>query len=406
MNNFFKLSQSAKREARKGNLSLSFDFYKSSLDKYPSNIYLIREMINNLGNLIGDQSIFLEIEDLIEKSLFHIGERENIFKYHDLVNFLRHELIKNHIYFRYDLKNSKNFKFKVKKILIPDKIKITKIKRIGILSCFWRRESLNKIFLQHLNYLRENLRHKLEIMPLIVGSEGLESKNICRDFNVNYIEHPNNPLSKKWDAGINFFKNKGIDGLIILGSDDFISESILKFYSFILDEGVQISGFTDAYFFDLKSEGNLIHWKGYGGKANLGGQPDRLCETIGMARLISAEFLEKINYSIWGDIDINSGLDKFAQKKFNSKGYIPIGQNYVPTISSDEKIFCIGTIGFKLNETNNFAVDIKTNQNLTSINKYMGDMNSFERIYNPLHKLQKNLNANTFDSFLNYRESI
>ena len=65
-------------------------------------------MINNLGNLIGDQSIFLEIEDLIEKVYSYW--RKGIFKY-DLVNFLRYELIKIVIYFRYDLKNSKNFKF-------------------------------------------------------------------------------------------------------------------------------------------------------------------------------------------------------------------------------------------------------------------------------------------------------
>ena len=49
-------------------------------------------------------------------------------------------------------------------------------------------------------------------MPLIVGSEGLESK-IFVEISTSIISSILIILYKKWDAGINFFKNKGIDGL-------------------------------------------------------------------------------------------------------------------------------------------------------------------------------------------------
>lgn len=107
----------------------------------------------------------------------------------------------------------------------------------------------------------------------------------------HYIEHENRPLSVKWNQGIYLARDLGVDAVIIIGSDDFLSNSIFQCYIPILQDGFEFISFTDLYIFN--SANNLCGY--YKGRTGTG-------------RCISASGLNKIDWTPW-PIAKNSGLD-------------------------------------------------------------------------------------------------
>ena len=57
---------------------------------------------------------------------------------------------------------------------------------------------------------------------------GDEIEKIAEGAGFEYIEHPNFPLSKKWDNGIKYARKFDPDAILIVGSDDIIDAN---FYS-------------------------------------------------------------------------------------------------------------------------------------------------------------------------------
>lgn len=172
---------------------------------------------------------------------------------------------------------------------------------LAVIIAIYKRQDLTRICFEHLSVQQK----KFGFDVIIAGSEGSESENLVREFGFNYIETPNEPLGQKMNllsiACIDY------DGVIVLGSDDFLPDNAFaKFYT--LDMSVKaIYGFRGCYFYSTKDKRlNFFNYQ-------------NTIKTIGAGRLYTGEVLKAINFKPWSD-DQPKGLDTNAMQRCMSVG--------------------------------------------------------------------------------------
>ncbi len=62
-----------------------------------------------------------------------------------------------------------------------------------------------------------------------------------------YIEMPNQPLGKKWNAGVKALMSLDVDALVIIGSDDFLSSTYFDLVQEQLKRGAGLISVRDAF---------------------------------------------------------------------------------------------------------------------------------------------------------------
>ena len=143
---------------------------------------------------------------------------------------------------------------------------------------------------------------------IVVGSEGEKSKAIADTYKFEYVEAKNNPLSDKMNKGIQACKD--YDGVIVIGSDNFVTPSIFKQYHEI--------DCTKPEFYSI----NDIHLYSVHGKRLVTGLKEHFEKSdnpSGVARLYTKAALELVNYKPWNE-SRNSGLDLCAQHTLEIAG--------------------------------------------------------------------------------------
>ncbi len=248
---------------------------------------------------------------------------------------------------------------------IVDRQKQKSINKIVIYTCVWRRPELTRIVLSYYSGLKKELSGKIQLELLAVGSEGDASRKLCEDCGFDYFEYANQPLSAKWEYGINRCADYDPDGVIIVGSDDLISQNLIEFYDSQLKNNMVFCGLKDGYFFDVSQE-SLILWTGY----SLQTDPTRVGETIGMGRCLSRVLLDKLGFSIWKGLDINRGLDGAMSQKLFQLGLQILDYDNCVVAKVDNQEVRIGHCGFEMAEIGVCAVDIKFAENLTDFELY------------------------------------
>lgn len=269
------------------------------------------------------------------------------------------------------------------------------INRVCILSSIWQREDLTSAFLSHLNYLVEKIP-EFEFKCVVVGSEGERSKKVVEKFGHHYVEERNNPLSKKWNAGLRKTKEMDPDVVIVLGSDDFLSPSTIRSLCESISEGRLMSGLMDMHILDSKKE-KMYHWNGY-----VMSNPLRKWETIGMARCLSRRLLEKVDFSIWEEEDIDKGLDGLMTRKLAKLGLIPIPFGEEVWLEIEGSLYAFGHSGMYSSEIDGFALDVKSGHNITPIENYR--INEFEEVEDYLEVLKNKLGEGLADEIIQVGE--
>jgi len=148
-----------------------------------------------------------------------------------------------------------------------------------------------------------NLWHqwsKYGIEVFVVGSEGEQSKELVEHFGFNYLEYENNPLSEKLNAILE--KTKGYDGVILMGSDNFISDSVIEYYQTVDCSVNAMYGFDDLHFYSTTS--NLLATKSSYNSMKM---------SVGVGRLFTKELLKSSGYRLWRE-NLNRGLDNSCYK--------------------------------------------------------------------------------------------
>jgi hypothetical protein len=238
---------------------------------------------------------------------------------------------------------------KIEEIFYSEPIGDRKIK-LAIVASVWKRPEIVKMFADGIKDLLLNCS-QFEISLIISGSEWYESKSNC-DRNggyllgfglkhYQYIEIPNEPLAAKVNASTYACKNLGVDYVLCLGSDDIMTPELLNEYAIHMRNGVDFIGVTDFYFYDTVS-GKSLYWGGYT-------EPYRKGHTAGAARAISARLMNKWDWMPWENRD-SLILDKSMQDK------LKVTPHTIHTFSMREK--------------NLFALDIKSETNMTPFAKW------------------------------------
>lgn len=156
--------------------------------------------------------------------------------------------------------------------------------KIAVIVPFFQRHDLTALCFERL--ARQQIAFGFSVFTS--GSEGEKSKSLAESFGFNYVEVENKPVSNKNNVLLHSTKKGNYDGVIIVGSDDFLSDSIFELYSKIDCEKVAMYGFNNLHFYDTQNQ--IISSDGsykYG------------LITIGAGRLFTRPLLEEMDYTLW-----------------------------------------------------------------------------------------------------------
>lgn len=199
--------------------------------------------------------------------------------------------------------------------------------KIALIIAVWKRHDLEKIVID--SYIEQSKKFGFEI--IIAGSEGDLSKKLAKG--CHYIEVENSPLSNKHNALIKKAKSLNVDGVVLMGSDDLVSDA---YWDWIYSQNMSdkdLLGLKDFYFYSTKTK-LLSYWSGYQSGKQL----------AGAGRLFTKTVLDKMDWKLWDD-NLIKGLDTNCSMRLNNKG--------------------IKERSVTMKEINAFLVDIKHTRSIT-----------------------------------------
>ena len=177
--------------------------------------------------------------------------------------------------------------------------------RLAIILPFYKRPEITKICFENLQ--RQSVKYGVDVF-----ASGDDMSIVPNE--LNFIGFNNNPLSNKINNLIQY--TKAYDGVIILGSDDFISDSVIELYLNIDTTKQVFYGFDNIHTYsvwDNKLGKDLSYTKTH--------------NTIGVARLWTKPTLQNMKYKIYSD-GLNKGLDNNSKQNMLSNGIKEIAIPY------------------------------------------------------------------------------
>lgn len=132
--------------------------------------------------------------------------------------------------------------------------------------------------------------------------------DLVREHSELSVYYPNSPLSFKWESAILNSSKLEWEGLVVLGSDDYIDQKFIDFVSENIKK-YDFIGFKDIYF---EQNDRKYYWGGY--------KNERRGEPIGAGRVYSRSFLERLGFSLY-DKEAVKGLDGIAWDRIRKFGH-------------------------------------------------------------------------------------
>jgi hypothetical protein len=156
----------------------------------------------------------------------------------------------------------------------------------------------------------QRLIHVNKVEHVICSGDDEEDRQTAVNAGAEWVNCANYPLSKKWNRSFHAASFYDPDYYLFVGSSDWLSENWLPVMYDHMKDGTGMAGKRDMYLLDNGANGykRLCHWPGYIG--------ERESETIGIGRILSAEAMEKLNFSPF-DAGIHNGMDGSMQRRLN-----------------------------------------------------------------------------------------
>jgi len=154
--------------------------------------------------------------------------------------------------------------------------------------------ALSFAYLQRLIYYKPE---EYTFIPFVCGSTRIDNE-VARSFGYDCLQALNSPLGRKHNVGLHYAINKyyNVDYVMTMGSDDIILPELLDKYERYFNEGVEVFGPSQCYFFDFANESM---------------KKIQMPKTFGAGRCYRADLIQEMyaeNYALWDDT-INRGLD-------------------------------------------------------------------------------------------------
>lgn len=180
---------------------------------------------------------------------------------------------------------------------------------LAIVTPFWGRPELSEAMMRHTREVAPDAVLIAVLSPEDPDERALSGAAARHDWNIE--RKPNQPLGAKWNAGLDETHHVvgGIDAVMILGSDDFVSPEWVTKATRAIEAGMLMAGLTDFYALRLIN-GRLYHVNPYPE-----GSP-RHGETIGSGRIFSAELLDAVSWKLWPEGQ-SAGLDYAAMQRLH-----------------------------------------------------------------------------------------
>lgn len=171
--------------------------------------------------------------------------------------------------------------------------------RIGIVSALWQRPRLAQLFLNY--YASLDVQGVELVLSCTVSPEDetLSQLSIPPAWNVE--QYPNTDVSQKFNRSMRYMAGQGVEGVIILGSDDFICPRYIHMVERKLYAGVDYIRPHSLYLHDLETR-EVTYLS--------------VCNA-GAGRAYSRRVLERSNWLAWPS-GVNRKLDA-AQTRFIGK---------------------------------------------------------------------------------------
>lgn len=208
---------------------------------------------------------------------------------------------------------------------------------LTVLIPIWKRHDLTDICFANLKRQQD----KFKFSVVVVGSEGEASKLLADKYGFTYLEFSNEFLGAKLNTGLSLCKGD----VVVIGSDDFLSDSAFSYYATIDSDSFIYAGVSPVYFHSTKAKSlSLFVYKG------------QKFKTVGAGRIYTRATIEACNGELWQH-DKQVGLDTSAS------------------------VICAAN-GCKEVVTDKFSVlDVKHSHNLTNPNVYrIGEKRKVEEI--------------------------
>lgn len=208
--------------------------------------------------------------------------------------------------------------------------------RIAVIVPFYKRPEITKLCFEWL----EGQSTRLGFDVFVSGDD----KSIVPS-SFTFVESDNNHLGRKLNTLLN--DTKGYDAVSVIGSDDFVSDSVWEYYQSIDTSSLIYYGLNDLHTYSVWDK-------------KLGNQPSYCLteNTIGVARLWTKNTLEKMNYNLWTP-SANKGLDGDSKRNMIAKGIkeitVDYGGHFVLDVKHDLNI----TDPAIINTCQNFEVPTK-----------------------------------------------
>ena len=168
----------------------------------------------------------------------------------------------------------------------------------------------------------KRLRTQVGIDFPVVCVSGIEDRKTCDEYGIGHIIQANKPVSRKFDTATKYMQKLGVDYVIVMGSDDILSTSLLKSLISEMNKGISLIGIKELYFYGTEKQfkGKLLYI--------------RLTTLAGVCRTIHRSILDKVDWMPW-NADKGWGMDGLMMKRIRP---------YVTTQSIVEgKVFDIKT---------------------------------------------------------------
>ena len=170
--------------------------------------------------------------------------------------------------------------------------------QFGIITINSGRPKVFKLFCASM----KRLRTQVGIDFPVVCVSGIEDRKTCDEYGIGHIVHANQPVSRKWDVATRYMRSLNVDYILILGSDDIMSTSLLKSLISEMNKGISLIGIKELYFYGTEKQfkGKLLYI--------------RLTTLAGVCRTIHRSILDKVDWMPWG-ADKNWGMDGLSMKR-------------------------------------------------------------------------------------------
>lgn len=164
--------------------------------------------------------------------------------------------------------------------------------KIGIVTANYDRHDIFRLWCASIKRLRDSFGD----IPVVVTSESMD-RATCKTYNIEHISCKNRPVSRKFNFSMEAMRDKDVDYVMVLGSDDIITDGLFQTILNEVESGIDVIGTDSIYYYSLNRytcPHKLIKLK--------------YKRMLGVAKTISRSVLERVYFAPWS-WDRDHGLD-------------------------------------------------------------------------------------------------